>query len=83
MLPIGHATTHPHALQDLDDALAEEPAARAEHMVNRLYNAGKTLMARAFELRYINEPERASLASELEKARGRCYRFEDTRTTAA
>lgn len=72
-----------HGLQDLEDVLCEQDTAPAEHAVNRLYNAGKSLMARAFELRFVSEPERASLASELEKARGRCYRFEDVRSAVA
>ena len=44
-----------------------------EHDVNRVFTAGKTLLARALEVKLISDAERHRWEEELDAARSRCY----------
>ncbi|MCB1965279.1 MAG: Hsp70 family protein [Candidatus Accumulibacter sp.] len=65
-------------LERMDDALAAASAITDERSINELDRAGRSLLARAYELRLVAEADRALMAAELERARRCCYRFESS-----
>ncbi|MCM8595662.1 Hsp70 family protein [Accumulibacter sp.] len=64
------------ALKRLEDCLEGWSAASPKAGVNACYNAAKTLLARAFELRLFAEAERGRLLAELDDARDGCFRLQ-------
>ena len=75
------ARPEPHlaqALAQLDRALAASARiVGTESQANDLYIAGRGALARAQELRLIDEPEAAALDAGLESARRACYRCDE------
>jgi len=63
-------------LRCLNDCLARWNNVSPNASVNACYNAAKTLLARAFELRLVAEAERGRLLSELDEARDGCFRLQ-------
>lgn len=59
-------------LDELQSVLARW-GGHLEQDANRLFSAGKTLLARALEVRLISEAERHRFEEELDAARSRCY----------
>jgi len=84
MSPAHQSDCHLQAsLTQLEGATAAASSVTDEHGVTELYNAGRSLLARAYELRLIAEADRSSMSADLARARQCCYRLDSAETELA
>lgn len=84
MAPTHQSDCHLQAsLTRLEGAIAAASSVTDEHGVTELYNAGRSLLARAYELRLIAEADRSSMSADLARARQCCYRLDSPETELA